>query len=109
MSLFSARMKNVQSKTKALECWQHFLHYKSMGMVYRHSMAANSAVNGRIWPNFLLIRDLIIVLVTRNNEEYTIKNKGVRVLTTLNIDFSDTQGQLTQQSADGFSRISKAF
>ena len=37
----------------------------------------------------------MVVLVTCKNEEDPIKNKGVRVVTTLFIDFSDAQGQLT--------------
>ena len=35
------------------------------------------------------------VLVTCNYEEDLIKNEGARVLTTLNINFSDAQGQIT--------------
>ena len=41
-----------------------FSHCKSMGTFFRRSMAANSAVPGRIWPNFELIRNLMTVLVT---------------------------------------------
>ena len=37
----------------------------------------------------------MIVLVTCKNEEDPIKNKGARVVTTLYISFSDTQGQIT--------------
>ena len=40
----------------------------------------------------------MVVLVTCKNEEGPIKNDGGRVLTTLYIDFLDTQGQLTPQS-----------
>ena len=54
--------------------------------------------SGRIWPKIKLIRDFMVVLLTCKNEEDPIKNEGVRVLTTLNIDFSTTQGQLTLQS-----------
>ena len=61
-------------------------------------MAANSTVQGLIWPNFKPIRDLIDVLVTCKNEEDPIKNEGARVVTTLFIDFSDAQGQLTLKS-----------
>ena len=39
------------------------------------------------------------VLVACKNEEDPIKNKGARVVTTLFIDFSDAQGQLTPKSA----------
>ena len=38
------------------------------------------------------------VLVACKNEEDPIKNEGVRVVTTLFIDFSYTQGQLTPKS-----------
>ena len=38
------------------------------------------------------------VLVACKNEEDLIKNKGARVVTTLFIDFSDAQGQLTPKS-----------
>ena len=38
------------------------------------------------------------VLVACKNEEDLIKNEGARVVTTLFIDFSHTQGQLTPKS-----------
>ena len=37
----------------------------------------------------------MVVLVTCKNEEDLIKNEGTRVLTTLYINFSDVQGQIT--------------
>ena len=40
----------------------------------------------------------MIVLVTCKNEEDPTKNEGARVVTTLFIDFSDAQGQLTPKS-----------
>ena len=40
----------------------------------------------------------MVVLVTCKNEEDPIKNEGARVVTTLSIDFSDAQGQLTPKS-----------
>ena len=40
----------------------------------------------------------MVVLVTCKNEEDPIKNEGTRVVTTLFIDFSDAQGQLTPKS-----------
>ena len=51
------------------------------GNVLIRSMAANSAVLGRIWPNFELVREIIIVLVICKYEEDPIKNEGARVLT----------------------------
>ena len=38
------------------------------------------------------------VLVTSKNKEEPNKNEGASVATTLNIDFSNTQGQITPQS-----------
>ena len=38
------------------------------------------------------------ILVTCKNEEDSIKNEGARVVTTLFIDFSHAQGQLTLKS-----------
>ena len=38
-------------------------------------------------------------LVACKNEEDQIKIKGARVITTLFIDFSDAQGQITPKSA----------
>ena len=47
----------------------------------------------------------MVVLIIYKNEEDPIKNEGARVLTTLNIVFSDAQGQLTLQSVVGFGRM----
>ena len=66
-----------------------------MGIFSRRSRAANSAVLGPIWPNFELVRNVIDVLVTCKYEEDPIKNRGARVFTTLYINFSDVQGQIT--------------
>ena len=41
----------------------------------------------------------MIFLVACKNEEDPITNEGARVVTTLFIDFSDAQGQLTRESA----------
>ena len=60
------------------------------------SRAANSADPGRILQNSNPIQDFIAVLVTCKNEDNPIKKESASVLTTLNIHFSDAQGQLTQ-------------
>ena len=49
--------------------------------MFNWSRAAYSKVHGWIQPNFKLIRDYIVVLVTCKNEEDPIKNEGARVLT----------------------------
>ena len=54
----------------------------------------DTTVCGRIVPIFELARDC-------ENEDL-IKNEGARVLTRLNVFFSDAQGQLTPKSAMEF-------
>ena len=49
------------------------------------------------------------VLVACKNEEDPIKNEGTRVVTTLFLDFSHTQGQLTPKSAVESCRKSNPF
>ena len=66
-----------------------------MGIFFRRSRAANSAVLGRILLKFELVPDIIDVLFTCKNEEDLIKNEGTRVLTRLYDIFSYAQGQLT--------------
>ena len=97
MSLFPARIKKFKSKMKALEWSQRFSHSKSMGIFFRRSRAGYSPVHGRIWLNFELIQDLMIVLITCKNEEEPIKTEGARAFTTLYIDFSDAHGQITPE------------
>ena len=46
----------------------------------------------------------MVVLLTCKNKEDPIKNEGASVFTTLDIDFSDTQGQITLESVVVFSR-----
>ena len=41
------------------------------------------------------------VRLTCKNEKDPIKNEGARVLKTLNIDYSDAQGQVTPHSVVG--------
>ena len=52
-------------------------------------------MHGRIWSNFKLFQDFIVVLVTCKNEEDPIKNEGARVFKTLYNYFSDAQWQIT--------------
>ena len=48
--------------------------------------------------NGILMGVYAVVLVACKNEEDPIKNEGARVVTTLFINFSDAQGQLTPKS-----------
>ena len=74
----------------------------------RRSKVANSAAQSLIWQNFKLVRDLMVVLVTCKNEEVPIKNEGDRVLTTLNINFSDARRQITPELVVVSGRISNS-
>ena len=51
----------------------------------------------------------MIVLVTCKNNEDPIKNEGARVLTTLYINFSDAQWQITPDSVVVSGTISNSF
>ena len=105
MSSLPARMKMIESKMKELECSQDFSHYKSMGFFSRRSRASKSAVLGPIWPNFELVLDVMNVLVTYQYEEDPIKKRGASVFTTLYINFSDAQGQISLELAVVSGRI----
>ena len=70
-------------------------------MDFSNTQGQITAVKGQIWSKFELIPDIIDVLVTSKKKEYTNKNEGARVATTLNIDFSHSQGQITLQSRVG--------
>ena len=48
-------------------------------------------------------------LVVCKNQEDPIKNEAARLVTTLFIDFSDAQGQLTPKSVKESCQISKSF
>ena len=51
-----------------------FSHYKSMGIFFRRSRAANSVVNGPIWPQLEIVRDFMHVLVTCKFKKDRIKS-----------------------------------
>ena len=59
-------------------------------------------------PKFELIRNIVVILVTCKNED-PLMNKDAGVATTQNIDFPNTQGQITLQSEVGSGRDSISF
>ena len=62
-------------------------HFMSMKNLQDSQGQGNSAVRGRIWPNFEPIRELMVVLVSYKNEEDSIKYEGSKVATALYVDF----------------------
>ena len=99
-------MKKIHSKLKALERSQHLSHYKSMGIF--------SDAQGQVTHKYLIesfpiskpIQNFMGVLVACKNKEDPIKNVGTRVVTTLFIDFSCAEEQLTLKSVMKFCRNS---
>ena len=92
--------------TKHADCRMTFENsfFYTFVTYYYFSRAANSAVHGWIRPNFKLFQDFIVVLGTCKNEEdpTNLQNEGARVLTSLYINFSAAQGQLTPKSVVDF-------
>ena len=64
---------------------------------------------GWILLNFEPIQDIMGLLVACQNEEDPIKNEGARVVTTLFINFSDAQWQLTAMSVIESCQNSNSF
>ena len=93
--LVTCKNEEDQIKNEGARLFTRFLPLYVYGDFTRRSRAANSAVHNSIWSNFELVRDFMVVLLTCKNEEDPIKNRGARVLTTVYIDFSDAQGQIT--------------
>ena len=72
-------------------------------------MTPQPEVGSGEWSKFKLFRDTVVILVTCKNEEDPLKNKDAKVATTQNIDFSNTQGQITLQSEVVSGRNSISF
>ena len=96
--LLTCKNEVDQIKNEGARVFTRFLPLYVYGDISRRSRAANSAVLGPIWSNFELVRDAIDVLVTCKFEEDPIKNRCARVFTTLYVNFSDAQGQITLES-----------
>ena len=95
MSLFPARMKKIQSKMKALKSVHNFSAVVSLWGFFSRAQGQQTPQCSQMRLNFELGPVYMAVLLTCKNEEDLIKNEGARVFTTLYIDFSDAQGQLT--------------
>ena len=96
--LVTCKNEEDSIKNEGARVFTRFLTLKVYGNFLIRSRAGTSAVLGRIWLKFSLVRDIMVVLLTCKNKEDPIKNEGARVFTTLYIDFSDAQGQITLES-----------
>ena len=82
MSSLPASMEWMQSRT-AEKKWKHrFSHYNSMEIFFRRLRAANSAVGGRIVPNFKILRALMHVIVNCIYEKDRMKISKEKVATS---------------------------
>ena len=54
-----------------------------MGIFFRCSRAANSVVDGQIWPKCELIQDIMHVLITCKFEKDWINSNGEKVVTSM--------------------------
>ena len=86
-------------------CLQDFPLYKSMGIFFKRSRAANPTARGQIMPNFVLVRDIIVVLHTCKNEEHPIKNESARVLTRLCLFFRRSRAANSEVSVGILSKF----
>ena len=76
MSLLPARMKMIQSKMKRLEWSHHCSYYKCMFFPDAQGKLTPQSMIG-FWPNFELIRTLMVFLITCKNQEDPIKMKAL--------------------------------
>ena len=95
LTLLPARMKKIHWKMKVLEWSQRFSHYKSMlffpnakGQQTHKSFVGYCPISN---PSEILW----VSLLPARMKKIQLKNEGARVVTTLFIDFSHAQGQLT--------------
>ena len=74
MLLLPASMKRIRSR-KAEKKWRHrFSHYKPMGIFFRRSREANSAVGGPIRAKFVLVRALVrVTIACKYEKDRTLK------------------------------------
>ena len=109
MSSLPARMKKIHFKIKALECLQDFSHYKSMGIFpdaqgqLTPQSLVESCRNSKS-SEILWLSSLPAII-----KKDPIKTEGARVFTTLYVDFSDAQGQITLKSVVVSGQNSNSF
>ena len=75
--LVTCKNEDDRIKNERARVFTRFLPLQVYEDFSRRSRAANSAVLGRIWPKFNLVRDIMVVLVTCKYEEDPIKMKAL--------------------------------
>ena len=82
MPLQPSRMKVIQSKMKELDWPQHVPMINHLGFFQTLKVDKN-AVRGWIWPNFEIIQDFMVDLMTCKKNEDQIQNECPRVVTSI--------------------------
>ena len=91
----SCKKEEGSIKNEGARVFRTFLQLKMWGDFFRRSRVTNSAVQCPIRMYLEISLDFTADLLACKNEEDSIKNEGAGVFSTLNIDFSDAQRQLT--------------
>ena len=76
-----ASIKRIRIRTAEKKWRHHFSHYKPLGIFFRFSRAAKSAVGGPIKPKFELVRALMHVIFACKYEKDQMKNSREKVET----------------------------
>ena len=74
-------MKRIRSRTAEKNRRNPFSHYEPMGIFFRRSKAANSAVGGPIRPKFELFLAHMYVIITCKYKKEQMKNSRKNVET----------------------------
>ena len=88
----------LENEGTRLEWSQRLSHYKSMGIFPNAQGQLTHKSLGRYCPISNPSEILWVSLLPARMKKIQLKNEGARVVTTLFIDFSHAQGQLTPKS-----------
>ena len=80
--IITCKYEKDQIKNSPEKVETSFSHYKPMGIFFRHSRAANSAVSGPIRRKFELVRAVMHVIITCKYEKDQKKNSPEKVETS---------------------------
>ena len=69
--------------------------------IFQDALGYHTPVQCPIWPNFELVRDVIVVPILARKKKIRLKNEGARVFTILYINFSDAQGYVNSVAGGG--------
>ena len=80
--LVTCKNEDDSIKNEGLEWSQHCSYYSSMFFSAAQGQLTPQSMIG-FWPNFELMRTLMVFLIACKNQEDPTKNEGARVLRTI--------------------------